>query len=62
MDLQYRAVMAKERRENPGGKTPVATFCVTCHAPLGNIATDVGQREPVDLAVERRAAASRYGI
>jgi hypothetical protein len=62
MDLQYRAVMAKERRENPGGKTPVATLCVTCHAPTGYISSDASTHEPLDLAVERRAASSRYGV
>jgi nitrate/TMAO reductase-like tetraheme cytochrome c subunit len=60
MDLQYRALLAKERRETGGA--PVATLCVTCHAPLGNVARDPDLREPVDLAVEARAPASRTGV
>gem|GEM_PF-4733066 len=62
MDLQYRAVMAKERRENLGGATPVATLCVTCHAPTGYISSDPTTHEPLEMPVEERSPSSRYGV
>lgn len=62
MDLQYRALMADERRTRPDGQAPVATLCVTCHAPTGYIGKDPSKHEPLEMLVEDRSPSSRYGV